>query len=271
MAVRRRRNAVALAFFVVFMGGLLLGAVQFCGLTNAATSQPPRMMLWAWERPEDLSFIDTRSTGVAYLAATLRWKNKRLICVNRHQPLKVPPSSYLMAVVRIESDGSLDESNGAQIQEIATMLPQFLKPGVLAIQFDFDARKSERRWYQNFLTRIRAALPRVLYLSMTSLASWCLGDDWLKLSKLPVDEVVPMFFEMGADSRTVVNLLETGNTFGHLFNSVGISNREPSINQILGRSRKGILKSISRVYMFSRTSWNQEKAQKMIQEVDSWK
>jgi hypothetical protein len=271
MAVQRRRNAVALAFIVVFLGGMLFGGVQFCGLTNAATSPPPRMMLWAWERPEDLSFIDTRSTGVAYLAATIRWKNQHLICVNRHQPLKVPPSSYLMAVVRIESDGSLNDSNGTQIQEIAMLVPQFLKPGVRAVQFDFDARKSERKWYQNYLTRMRAALPGDLYLSMTSLASWCLGDDWLNSSKLPVDEVVPMFFEMGADSRTVANLLETGNTLGHSFKSVGISDRDASINRILGRSLTGILKPIPRVYMFSRSAWNQEKAHKMIQEVDSWK
>jgi len=39
--------------------------------------------------------------------------------------------------------------------------------------------------------------PRVPSLSITALASWCAGDNWL--SDLPIDEAVPMLFRMGVD------------------------------------------------------------------------
>jgi hypothetical protein len=37
----------------------------------------PRVFLWAWERPEDLSFIDPREAGVVVLAKTLTLDGRR--------------------------------------------------------------------------------------------------------------------------------------------------------------------------------------------------
>ncbi len=255
---------------------LVLATALLCVVVNSAVearhlATPPLKMLWAWERPEDLRFIDSKAIGIAYLAATIKLKNDKVICINRHQPLQVPPGTYMMPVVRIESDGALSESNEHAISEIAALIPRFLNPRVRGFQFDFDARKSERGWYKKFLTQMRATLPSDIYLSMTSLASWCLGDDWISGSNLPVDEVVPMFFEMGADSKPVAGLLDRGNTFGHSYQALGISDREPSINRLIGKSVTGILKPVPRVYMFSRTPWNQQKAQNLIEEVDSWR
>ena len=65
----------------------------------------------------------------------------------------------------------------------------------MAIQIDFDAADSERDVYRRLLARVRAVLPRTVPLSMTALASWCVGDTWL--DGLPVDEAVPMLFRMG--------------------------------------------------------------------------
>lgn len=232
---------------------------------------PPQLMLWAWERPEDLRFIDSKTTGIAYLAATIKSRNNRIICVNRHQPLQVPTGAYLMAVVRIESDGALNETSTAALETIIAIVPHLLRANVRGVQFDFDARKSERGWYKNFLIKVRESLPADVFLSMTSLASWCLGDDWITSSHLPTDEVVPMFFEMGADSRPIASLLDNGNTFGHAFKSIGISDKDKAINKLIGKSVAGILKPIPRVYMFSRTPWNQARAQSLMQEVNSWK
>jgi hypothetical protein len=63
------------------------------------------------------------------------------------------------------------------------------------VQVDFDARASERPLYERLLHAVRERLPAALPLSMTALASWCQGDDWL--SGLPIDEAVPMLFRMG--------------------------------------------------------------------------
>ena len=41
---------------------------------SARTRMPfdmPALVLWAWDRDDDLSFIDSRDTAVAYLAATV--------------------------------------------------------------------------------------------------------------------------------------------------------------------------------------------------------
>lgn len=64
----------------------------------------PKIILWAWERPEELRFIDPREVGVAFLARTIFLKGETIIVRPRLQPLSVPDQTALMAVVRIESD-----------------------------------------------------------------------------------------------------------------------------------------------------------------------
>lgn len=253
---------------------LLLQMIWFApsGQASGFKNAPPATMVWAWERAENLNFIDTKKVGVAALVATIKIDSaKRLVCINRRQALNVPPSAYVMPVVRIESRGNLAISDVALIDKIAEILPHFIRANTSSLQIDFDARQTERAWYKKLLSRVRHKLPTEIFLSMTSLASWCLGDNWLNGSNLPVDEVVPMFFEMGADTRPVAAVLERGNPFGHTFQAAGISDREPSINQLLGKSSAGILKPHVRIYMFARTAWTQAKLQKMMEEVSIWK
>jgi hypothetical protein len=84
-------------------------------------------------------------------------------------------------------------------------------PNVFGIQIDFDAAVSEREFYRSLLMDLRQTLPDDLPLSMTALASFCVGDRWL--SDLPVDEAVPMIFRMGTDDRPIRNLLGGGSDF----------------------------------------------------------
>lgn len=267
MSLGRKRNSIVLTTTTL----LGCNALNFLPALARQTAYPPQRMLWAWERPEDLRFIDSKAIGVAYLAATIKIKDSKVTCINRHQPLQVPPGTYMMPVVRIESDGALTESNEQSMNEVVFLIPKFLNRRVRGFQFDFDARKSERGWYKKFLIKAREQLPSEIYLSMTSLASWCLGDDWITGSNLPVDEVVPMFFEMGADNKPIADLLDKGNTFGHSYQALGISDKDPAINRLIGKSLAGILKPVPRVYMFSRTPWNEQKAQHLMQEVNSWR
>ena len=41
-------------------------------LASALGQQPPPVMLWAWEAPQDLRALDPSRTGVAFLAACPR-------------------------------------------------------------------------------------------------------------------------------------------------------------------------------------------------------
>jgi hypothetical protein len=154
----------------------------------------PSIILWAWERPEKLDFINPDQIGVAFLAKTLTLQGERVLTRPRLQPLELAPGTKLIAVVRIESDRP--SLNNTQLEQAATQIINLSKlSGISVIQIDFDATLSERDFYRALLTRVRRDLPASTALSITALASWCAGDNWL--SDLPIDEAVPMLFRMG--------------------------------------------------------------------------
>ena len=64
----------------------------------------PPLVLWAWDRDDDLSFIDIRDTAVAYLAATVILRGESVFLAPRYHPLAPPKGSRLVAVAHIEVD-----------------------------------------------------------------------------------------------------------------------------------------------------------------------
>jgi Protein of unknown function (DUF3142) len=185
-------------------------SVKKSGEAETALQTLPSTILWAWERPERLDFIDTKDVGVAFLARTVRLRGLNVSARPRLQPLVVAKGTKLVAVVRIESDQrdkpALSES---QLNRAADEIVQTSQlPDVLAIQIDFDAKASERDFYHRLLLQVREHLPQTMPLSITALASWCAGDNWL--AGLPIDEAVPMAFRMGLDSRQFRSRLNTG-------------------------------------------------------------
>ena len=158
----------------------------------------PPVIVWAWERPEKLDFIDTHQVGVAFLARTLRLQGDRVHSRPRLQPLQLAPGTKLIAVVRIESDHPTFSQD--QLQQTVHEVTQLSElPNVSVVQIDFDATTSERDFYRSLLTQVRRDLQPAVSLSITALASWCAGDQWL--SDMPIDEAVPMLFRMGIDQR----------------------------------------------------------------------
>jgi hypothetical protein len=222
----------------------------------------PGIVLWAWERPEDLSFIDTRKVGVAFLAETIHLKGNQVIVQPRLQPLKLPPETKIMAVARIEVDRSKSPAlSEAQIEKAALSIANLAQiHDVSAIQIDFDAKTSARPFYRELLLDVRRRLPREVPLSITALASWCIYDNWL--SDLPVDEAVPMLFRMGADTKQVLMHFESGGDFHTrpAMHSLGISVDEPIANLPAGR----------RVYVFNPKPWSQADLTTVISEVTEW-
>jgi hypothetical protein len=209
----------------------------------------PPVMLWAWERPENLLFLDPKQTGVAFLARTLYLHDGAVAARPRFQPLRVPPGAKLIAVVHAESDprhlSSLNDEQRRQAADAIIELEQL--SGIGGIQIDFDARQSERRFYQELLRDLRDRLDKRLKLSMTALSSWCLYDDWL--AHLPVDEIVPMLFRMGVDEHRVTDYLDHHKDFrsDRCRTSLGISVDE----------RKRNLPSGRRVYLFNPKPWSE--------------
>jgi hypothetical protein len=183
MRPRRLREAVA---------ATLLAATS-CGGRPDPLPAFPRVMLWAWERPERLGFIDPARAGVAFLARSISWRAGQVTSRPRFQPLEVPPGTRVMAVMRLDSFAPPLPDVNAIADEILTAAAL---PRVGAVQIDFDARASEREWYAALLRRLHERLPSGIPLTITALASWCLGDRWI--ASLPVADAVPMLFRMGA-------------------------------------------------------------------------
>jgi hypothetical protein len=168
----------------------------------------PQTVLWAWEEPEDLRSAP-ESVGVAYLAETLFLGKPApaaasLTVIKRHQPLAVVPNASVMAVVRVIALPGFQDSAPIREQTAAALAEVSHRPGLRALQIDFDATRSQRAFYAAVLTLLRTRMPATMPLSMTALLSWCAANpgsgDWL--STLPVDEAVPMFFRLGGNART---------------------------------------------------------------------
>jgi len=260
--------------YVLLCGSLLLAAALF-SRSALETFQPPgqfsshsslvglpQIMLWAWERPEDLNFIDPRAVGVAFLAGTLYLRGGKAVVRPRLQPLRVPDGTALMAVVRIETDWVEPPQLSAdqQRQAVSAIIKLTHLPKVVAIQIDFDAKASERLFYRGLLSDLRHQFPTPFGLSMTALASWCIHDNWL--SDLPVDEAVPMLFRMGADHLQVILHLRAGKDFSAALcqHSFGIATDEllPQVP------------AARRVYLFHPRPWLPQTAHTILEEVQRW-
>jgi hypothetical protein len=245
---------------ITLIAGLLVIVSLPCRVERARNrvdeKDLPPVILWAWERPEDLRFLTSSRHGVAFLAQTLVLKADGVIHKPRRQPLKLSPATRAIAVTRIESlktTGERPSLSQAQRTKLVNLIYQTLKlPGVWAIQIDFDAVTSERAFYRSLLEELRFKLPDDTPLSITALASFCVGDRWIK--DLPVDEAIPMAFRMGNDSQKIKSLIAEGHDFrGELCQrSYGIALDEPLTTKF-GESR--------RVYVFNSRSWRPEDLQ----------
>ena len=230
----------------------LAHAISRVPTSSSPISQLPTTILWAWERPERLEFIDPEKVGVAFLAKTIYLRGDRVISRPRLQPLTLPPGTRVIAVARIEAEYSSDYSarpalSSAQITETASTISELGSlPNVVMVQVDFDATASERAFYRELLTQLRHRLPPSTPLSITALASWCKGDNWLE--DLPVDEAVPMLFRMGIERKQFLSGLKDGESFTSRLcrSSAGVSTDEPLTR----------LPRVQRLYVFNPRVWS---------------
>lgn len=235
-------------------------------------TEMPRKILWAWERPEDLRFLDPKEFGVAFLAQTITLEQDRVNSRQRRQPLEIADGTYLIAVTRIETVKEYGKRPTFSDEMISQIVAQIVQTKTLknvrSIQIDFDAVASERSAYRRLMVKLAEELgarnkgqgasaasttspspsslvPRVS-LTMTSLASWCTGDAWF--NDFPVDEAVPMVFEMGADSDKIKTYLRNGNDWQEPLcrASYGISMEEGKFEG---------MKDGRRMYFFKRSPW----------------
>jgi hypothetical protein len=154
-----------------------------------------------------------------------------------------------MAVVRLESQGGPLPDAAAVAREAARAMLD-----VRALQIDFDARRSERAWYREFLERLRADLPADLPLEITALTSWCQGDRWT--NGLPAADAVPMLFRMGPGEGYAGGDFRNEMCRG----SVGVSTDELPRAILRGR----------RLFVFNPLPWTEEAYHGVVRWARKW-
>jgi hypothetical protein len=266
---------------------------------NRRAALLPNVTFWAWERPEDLRFLLSDQAGVAFLAKTISLESTPAnfsadssppFDVHlRLQPLRITPGTQLIAVVRIENLSTPHAPfSFQQNQSAAHSFPMFSDaqralltaeiadlqsiPGVSAIQIDFDAPASAHAFYAALLQDVRLKLPPSMPLSITALASWCIGDPWL--AQLPpgtIDEAVPMLFRMGPDAANVAKFLHSNDDFPVVAcrGSLGLSTDEPLSHDLLTTKSSYATFDLraKRIYIFAPRAWTPSTAQNIIQEL----
>ncbi len=216
----------------------------------------PSHTLWTWERREDLSSIDPASTAVASLDRTVFLSGRSIHTSLQRNGLRLPSDPRLrrITVVRIETHApDLTEATAKAVSDAVLQSLADVR-GSSALQIDFDARRSERAWYRAMLNHVRAGMPAEMPLSITALASWCSGDRWM--AGLPIDEAVPMFFQMEPGLRgqndpevTVREPLCAG--------AIGLSTHEPWPHLVHSE----------RIYLFADRGWHRDDPQRVLKEL----
>jgi len=198
----------------------------------------PPLVLWAWDRDDDLGFIDVRDTAVAYLAATVILRGKSVFVTPRHHPLAPPKGTRLVAATL------------AALRET--------RPGEF-LQIDFEATSSQRAFFLKAVAALRQRLPDAV-LSATALTSWCLDERWTQ--SLAVDEVVPMLFRLGPDRRRIREYFADGGDFrsANCRTSIGVATDELPAAIPFGR----------RIYAFSPRRWNAETYATLRERMRQW-
>jgi hypothetical protein len=219
------------------------------------------LILWAWERPEDLRFADA-ATEVAVQTGFVEIAGDGFEARGRRFPLKVdrPPT---VAVVHVQIDRArpldwtpaLRARVGAAILHFAAAIP------ARRVQIDFEARASEHQVLLEVLRDVRQGLPRGTLLSMTALASWCDTEGWL--DQAPVDEIVPMLFRMQQGGEALKSRLAAGGDFRNprCRAALAIATDSPIVRAPPGR----------RVYVFNPRSWTEGDFSAARRQVEAWR
>lgn len=229
--------------------------VLFLMPTNRTLNSPPQIILWAWEHPENISNLPS-NTGIAYWAETICLHDNDFSVLPRLQTLTIPKHIPLEAVVRIEvrPHTILKFSDQTMNNLAQAIIRPTLNCKVQSLQIDFDTKLDERQLYKNLLQKVRTVLPKNISLSMTALASWSLGDNWL--NGLPVNNIVPMFFTMGVGKNESLAYLKVNkNRLTLLQKCVGVSVAEPEIWKIL---KESLPQMPAKIYIFSPRPWTNE-------------
>jgi len=240
------------------IGGL---AALALALASPVAAAPSQLVVWAWERPEDLRFLPP-DAEIAVQSAFLEIRGADLFARARRFPLLARPEQVTTAVAHVQirrhqapvwSDALRDRLADAVVRLTAPLHPQ-------RVQIDFEVRASQRQMLLDLVRAVRRRLPAGTTLSMTALASWCDTEAWLAAAD--ADEIVPMLFRMGPGGEGLMQALTHGADFDQpkCHTALGIAADLPP-----GRAPAG-----RRVYLFNPRSWTADRFAQVRERVEAW-
>ncbi len=238
--------------YIVLLALLCLGFRS----TPKHVQRETKLWLWAWERREDLRFLEGAAgtdVGVAFLARTVSLGPRGLTVVPRRQPMLLPEGMKPKAVVRLTlPEGYLASREPLTPAETTELVRAILAPlgeaPSAGLQLDFDARASEETFRTELLRAIHAEL-RVRHLEVpfgaTALAARCMQST--RTPDPAEGEIVPMLFSLGPDAVNVRLGLQAWGDFpeARCRDAIGIMVGDPLPDFARGRT----------VYAFSRGPW----------------
>ncbi len=220
----------------------------------------PQLVVWAWERPEDLRFLPP-GTEIAVQTGFVELAGDGFLARGRRYPLRSdrPPATAVVHV-QIDDRQPLRWTPGLRARVAAAVLHFARVVPTPRVQIDFEVRRSQRAVLIDLLHDVRAGLPRGTPLSMTAIASWC-QEDWL--DGLPVDEVVPMLFRMGRGDPAIRTRIEGGGDWAApaCRKALAISADTPIARAPAGR----------RIYLFAPQSWTPSTFDAVRSQVERWR
>ncbi|MBK6742596.1 MAG: hypothetical protein IPG66_06285 [Hydrogenophilales bacterium] len=231
-----------------------LGIICAAGLLIALPVQEAalnqRLVLWAWERHEDLSFLGRGEAAIAPVVVTVTLAGTTATTTWRRERMQFASGAEILPVIHVEAFDRLRSPVLNTEQKIVltdTIIEVASRYPARVVQLDFEARPSQRAFYKAVLNDVRQRDTHIR-LSLTALASWCVGDRWLQ--DLTVEEIVPMLFRMGRDGTRIRDGYQrTGSLPAKECNdSVGLATDEWMPTSVSAR----------RIYLFSPRPWTRE-------------
>ncbi len=158
-------------------------------------SVKPKLVLFAWDRAEDLTFLEPGEAEVVAWMSTLKLRGDGITFHPRRLPLRLPSHLEAQPIVRLESEGFALPAYDQVIPRLAESSVVDSRRGRVPLLLDFDARESERDWYRGLLRELAKDSARPV--GITALASWCLTTPFFAPERPTLLTVIPMLYDMG--------------------------------------------------------------------------
>jgi hypothetical protein len=243
----KKGKFVAVVIFFSFVLGL-----TFYFFSEHKKKFDQRIYLYAWERQEDLSFLENyENVGIAIFALQIDLYNDRIVSHGRTTSVVAPPGKKTVPVIRVDIKEDRPIFSEKALKLISGICNRSLWR---ECQIDFDFKESQKAFYTAFVGQMATLLDKDVVLTATALPSYCYQGDFF--STIPVAYVVPLLIDVGADSGYLRGKTKSPFKGKKCERAVGVSTYQGVYSSFLFSNKE--------VYLFSNTAWTKERFEQEV-------